>query len=132
VLDGVSHVDPVAPDAGLGEGAVEEPARRADEGLSLDVLAVARLLADEQETGFRRPLAEDGLSGAQVEITAFTARRRRLQVVQGEAWRQELGGRALDGGLFDDEALLAEAYASIVNTSASNPHLRRLWRDNLR
>src|SRR5690606_47525 len=61
VLDRVGHVQPLAVDAELRERAVEQAARGADERAPGEVLGVARLLADHEDAGPRRTLAEDGL-----------------------------------------------------------------------
>src|SRR3954454_12232920 len=72
VLDRVGDVDERAVDPGLDERLVEDPARRADERMTLAVLAVAGLLADEHRLGLRRPLAEDRLRRALVELAGAT------------------------------------------------------------
>jgi hypothetical protein len=70
MLDRVGHIDapPVDP-CGL-ECLVEQPARRADKGMTLAVLLVARLLAHQDHLGGPRPFAEDGLCRAYPEMAA--------------------------------------------------------------
>src|SRR5205085_10238468 len=75
VLHDVGHVDLGPIDAGLAEGAVEEPSRRTDERRALAILLVARLLTDEHDRRARGPFAEDGLRGARVEVAARARRR---------------------------------------------------------
>jgi hypothetical protein len=64
VLDGVGEVYLAAVDARLRHRAVEELAGRTDEGLALQVLLVAGLLADEGNGGADRAFAEDGAGAA--------------------------------------------------------------------
>jgi hypothetical protein len=75
VLHRVGHVDARAVEAGLGEGAVEELAGRADEGVAGEVLVVAGLLADEDQLGVGGAFTEDGLGSGLVEGTAGAAAR---------------------------------------------------------
>src|SRR5690349_17185279 len=49
VLDGVGYVDSAAIDTGFLKGLVQQPSGRADERMPLQVLLVARLLADEND-----------------------------------------------------------------------------------
>jgi hypothetical protein len=63
-LEGLDHVgdeDLLAVDAGVAERPVEELPGRADERLPHDVLAIARLLAEEHDGRRREAAAEDGL-----------------------------------------------------------------------
>jgi hypothetical protein len=76
VLDRIGHVDIVAIDSGLLQTVVEEQACGSNEGLTLDVLTVAGLLADEDQSRVWLALSEDGLRRVLVERTAFTARGR--------------------------------------------------------
>src|SRR4051812_27897833 len=78
VLDRVRQIDALAGDAGVGERLVEQRAGRSDERLTLPVLLIARLLADEQDLGVARALPEDDLGGGFVEFAAATALRRHL------------------------------------------------------
>jgi len=50
--------------------AFQKPPGRADEGFSLAVLVIPRLLADEHEIGRGRALAKNRLSAALVQLTA--------------------------------------------------------------
>jgi hypothetical protein len=61
VLDGVREVDTLPVDARARQGVVEHTPGWADERAPLDVLAIAGLLADEQNPRVRRALAENGL-----------------------------------------------------------------------
>jgi len=73
VLNHVGDVDVGAIDPGILQGAVEDPAGGADEGVALDVLSVARLLADEHHAGSLRSLAEDRLRRVAIQVAALTA-----------------------------------------------------------
>ena len=70
VLHRVGHVDAFWVDASLVEAAPEHPAGGADEGPSLSVFLIARLLTDEDERGLGRSLTEDGLGGVVEERTS--------------------------------------------------------------
>jgi hypothetical protein len=59
VFDGIRSIDGQPVDACVAEGPIEQAASRADEGLSLTVFVVARLLADEHVGRCLRALAED-------------------------------------------------------------------------
>ena len=73
VLDHVRHVGRLAVDARLQERLVQEPAGRADERASLEILSVAGLLADEHHRRPARALAEDRLRSRQVQRAGGTA-----------------------------------------------------------
>ncbi len=75
MLDCVGHVDALAVNAGLGEGAVEHLSGRTDERLALQVFLIARLLADKHHRCVRGPFAKDGLGCVLIERATFTARR---------------------------------------------------------
>jgi hypothetical protein len=92
VLDRVGQVDVLARQARLRQGLVEDAAGWADEGETLQVLAIAGLLADEKDRGPRRSAAEDGLGGRAVERAAATPARRALQDAQVAGRRDERGG----------------------------------------
>src|SRR5687768_13558674 len=62
VLDGVGHVGEPPVDLRVREALVEEPSGGADERPPLLILAVAGLLAHEQNARLRGAFAEDGLS----------------------------------------------------------------------
>jgi len=73
MFDGIRDVDVVAGNAGFDQGFVEQSARGSDEGMALQVLLIAGLLADEDNFGVSRTFAEYGLRGALIEVTAGTA-----------------------------------------------------------
>jgi hypothetical protein len=75
VLDGVRDVEPPLVETDLGQDLAQEHPGGADEGSSLLVLHVARLLADEHQAGAGRPLAEDGLRPVSMEIAASAVHR---------------------------------------------------------
>ena len=64
MLDDIRDVDVIPRDPRLLEPAVEQPPRRTDERMTLDVLPIARLLADEHHLGLADALAHDGLRRA--------------------------------------------------------------------
>ena len=61
MLDDVRDERGLSVDAGDLQGVRKDPARRADERVALDVLLVARLLADEHQRGRHRALPEHRL-----------------------------------------------------------------------
>src|SRR5690606_17840706 len=67
VFHRIGDVGLAALDSRVGESPVEDPPGGADEGMALQVLSVARLLADENGDRLFRALAEDGLGGIAVE-----------------------------------------------------------------
>jgi hypothetical protein len=67
VLHGIRDVGRGAVDPGLDERLVEKASGGADERPALQILTVARLLADEQDFGALQPLAEHRLRSGQVE-----------------------------------------------------------------
>ena len=72
VLYYVGHVNRLAIDAGLLQGAIEQLPCRSDERMAGEILGVARLLADEHEARGSRPFAEDCLRPSFVEIAGLT------------------------------------------------------------
>ena len=61
MLDGIGEVEGRTVEAGFRQGAVEELARGADEGPALEILPVARLLADQHHRRSPRAFAKHGL-----------------------------------------------------------------------
>jgi hypothetical protein len=74
VLDRVRQVHGLVRDADLLEELAQEAPRGADERPTLEVLRVARLLADEHQLA-RRTFAEDGLRPELPQLTAAALRR---------------------------------------------------------
>src|SRR6185312_3118764 len=70
MLDRIGDVGAAAVDAGLLQRPVENLPGGADERMAGKILLIARLLADEEDRGARRALAEDGLGRVPVEIAA--------------------------------------------------------------
>jgi hypothetical protein len=94
VLHDVRDEDALAVDACLVESPVEQLTGRAHERLAGEILAIARLLADEHDAGRDPALTEDGLGGPLPEIARPAARRGVAHVVEaGPA-----GGGRRDGG----------------------------------
>ncbi len=79
VLDGVGHVHIGAVDVGGVETLPEHATGRSDERLALDVLAVARLLADEDQPRRRRTAPEHRLRGVAVQRASGAPLRRSLE-----------------------------------------------------
>jgi hypothetical protein len=75
VLHRVRHVDGSTVDAGLDERIVEDAAGRPDERRTVEILAVARLLADEHRRRTSRPRAEHRLRGVLPQGTGAAVRR---------------------------------------------------------
>jgi hypothetical protein len=71
----VGEVRPLAGDAGVAERRVQGPASRAHERLALPVLTVAGLLADQDDSGVGRAVAEYRPGGPLVQIAALAAER---------------------------------------------------------
>ena len=76
VLDRVRDVDLRAVDRCPLECAVEDATGRTDEGMAFAILAVPRLLADEQDAGGGGPFAEHGLRSLPVQLAVRATRRR--------------------------------------------------------
>ncbi|MDX6573903.1 MAG: hypothetical protein QOC86_3059 [Gaiellales bacterium] len=74
VLDHVADEDALSVNARLIEGRVEEAAGRPDEWPTLEVLPVARLLADEHERRVLPTLAEDRPGRSLPEVARLAAR----------------------------------------------------------
>jgi hypothetical protein len=72
VLDHVGDVGVAWGDPGLIETLVEDPARRADERVAFDVLAVAGLLADQHQRRRLRAFAHYRLRGPLMEVAGST------------------------------------------------------------
>src|SRR5436305_637480 len=100
MLDHVRDVDIAPLDPGLLEPLVEDSAGRTDERMALDVLAVARLLADHHHLGVARALAHHRLRRAFPEIASSAAVDRLSQVGEARALGDG-GGRPIQarGGL---------------------------------
>jgi hypothetical protein len=92
VLYGVGDVDLSERDSRLPKGARGHGAGRADEGLALDVLAIAGLLPDEHHLRFTRALADDRLGCVAPKRAAMALGRGAPQGAQGTALGDELGG----------------------------------------
>ena len=93
VFDGVGDVDIPADDTGLFQCPVEEMSGRSHEGMAGQILLIARLFADKQQLGPRRPFAEHRLRGLFIEVTAHAGRRRLLQIGKRQFGGEEGGGR---------------------------------------
>ena len=89
MFDDVGDVHLRAVDLDLLERLVEQLPGRADEGMALDVLAVARLLADEDHVGVSTTLAEDRLRAALPEWAGLALGGRLAQLLQARPRRDE-------------------------------------------
>lgn len=70
VSDRVGEIQRLAVHADLGECPVQQVPGGADEGVTVEVLVIARLLADHDGVGRRRALAEHGLGRGAIEVAA--------------------------------------------------------------
>jgi len=93
MLHRVGDVGAAAVDPHRRQALVEDPSRRADEGMPREVFLVPRLLADEEHVGMRRTLAEDGLGRVTPEFAALAVLRGPLE--RGQA---AVGGHPGSGG----------------------------------
>ncbi len=91
VLDGVRQVHLRHVDARRFQRLAQYHSGRPDERVALAIFAVARLFADEQQPGARRPLAEHGLGRIPVEVAAPAAGGGRSQVFERATRREEAG-----------------------------------------
>src|SRR5438552_86278 len=80
VLDGVGDVDAPAVDAGLLQTPLQQLARRADKGLALKVLMIARLLADQHQPSMFGALAEHRLGRVGPKVAGLARGGRLLQL----------------------------------------------------
>ena len=91
MLDRIRDIDPAAVDLGLVQGAFQQAARWPDERLTLQVLLVARLLADQHHPGVLGALAEHGLGGLTPQVTGLAGGRGLLQLLDAVGLRRGLG-----------------------------------------
>jgi hypothetical protein len=95
VLDDVRDVCVPRGDSSALEALIEHPPRWANERVTLDVLAVARLLANQHQGGPAGALSHHRLGRAGIEIASATGMHRALQIAQGRALRNG-GNRAVN------------------------------------
>jgi hypothetical protein len=79
MLDRVRHVDRRPIDPGALERTIEQGTRRANEGPTLHILPIPRLLADQHHLRGRRSLTEDGLCRINIEVTTTAVHGSRTQ-----------------------------------------------------
>lgn len=79
VLDGIGLIGQTRIDAGILEGTGEQSTGGADERKSFLVFTIARLLTDQHERRIASTVAEYGLGGVFVQVTAAAAGGRVLQ-----------------------------------------------------
>jgi hypothetical protein len=92
VLDDIGHVGLLAGNAGALERFVEDPPGRSDEWLSLAILAIAWLFADQHQLRRPAPFAEHGLGGGLPERACAAAGGRLAQAREGRPlWNQRRG-----------------------------------------
>ncbi len=82
VLHGVCYVHFTAIDARVDQSLIEQLAGRAYEGLSGQILLVARLFPDEQKASRGRAFAKNCLRGIAKQFTAFATVRGRGELLQ--------------------------------------------------
>jgi hypothetical protein len=92
VLHRIRQIDPAALDPGGLEGPVEDRAGRPDEGLTLDVLAVTGLLADQHQLRRAPACTEYGLGGVAAEGAAAAGPGGLAQRLEVTVPRQEFLG----------------------------------------
>jgi hypothetical protein len=80
-------------DPGFGQARRQDPAGRTHERVTLAVLLIAGLLADQTERGGSRPLPEHRLGGVVKERTPGAAGRRLLELGERIGVRYERSGR---------------------------------------
>jgi hypothetical protein len=100
VLDRVGEIHGGPVDAGVVETLTEDPSRRADERLPRQVLAVAGLLAHQDDARITRSVTENGLGGRAEQRTSRTVPGRGGQDAEAAARRYERSCRPglRDGG----------------------------------
>ena len=98
VLHDIRDEDLLAIDAGRFERLVEDASGRSDEDVTVDVLAIARLLAREEEPGIPWPLAEDGLCRPFPELARSASGRGEASGRKAGAGGNEIGGMDPIGG----------------------------------
>jgi 23S rRNA (cytosine1962-C5)-methyltransferase len=111
VLDRVGDVSPRARNAHRFESLIEHPTRRANEGVTLDVLSISGLLADEDEVRMGRSLPEDGLSGIPVEVASAAVAGGELQGAQSTLAGNPGGGRGLGGARGHDRTVCTHPWS---------------------
>src|SRR4030095_9124341 len=94
VLDDVRDVQLAPVHVRPGQGLVEEPAGRADEGPATQVFLVSRLLADEDDARRSLALTKDGLGRPLVEVAGGARARLLAEDVQSQAARAPVGDLA--------------------------------------
>jgi hypothetical protein len=77
MFDGVGHIKFRAIDFKFGEDSIEKLAGGTDEGFTLQIFLIARLLANEKQTRASCPAAPDRLSCVTIEIAPFAGGKRR-------------------------------------------------------
>jgi hypothetical protein len=98
MFDRVRQINLGTVDARLRQTPVQHAPRRADERVALEVLLIARLLADQHEPGPLRALAEHRPGRVPVQIAALAAGRRVPQRREIEVVGKEPGSRVV--GIF--------------------------------
>src|SRR4051812_48310142 len=94
MFDGVRDVYPAAVDVRLLECKIEQLSRRANEGMALSVLLIARLLSYKHDLRCRGAVTEDGLCRIHPHITAAAPSSCLTDPRQGGFRRDEVGGGA--------------------------------------
>lgn len=92
MLHRIGDVDEVAVDTGFDQTAVEQMAGRPDEGLAGQVLAIARLLADEDQTRMRIAFSENSLRRVLIKRTAAASECCLAKSLQRVPLWKEIGG----------------------------------------
>jgi hypothetical protein len=99
MLDHVGNINRRAIDSHFNQNLIEQLSRGANEGVTLAVFLVSRLLAHKHDQRLRRPFPENRLRRVFPKITASTSCRRFLQGHDAEPRRQIGGGRCTGSNL---------------------------------
>ena len=89
MLDGIGHIGAAAVDPGRLHAAIEQLAGRPDEGVTGQILGIPGLLADEQDRGALRSLAEHGLRRVAEQWAGGAFGRRLAQLVELRVFRDQ-------------------------------------------
>ena len=95
MLHRIGHINLTARNLSIRQCLVEQASRRPGKGTALPIFLVSGLLSDKDDAGCSRPLAENGLSGVFVKVTAFTGT---SSLAQG--FKRAMRGQKISRGLW--------------------------------
>src|SRR5258706_10067719 len=131
MLDRVGEVNIAPPDAGLFERLVEHRTGWADEGGTLAIFLVARLLSDEDDARLARAAAKHDLSGRLVEVTPATFLRRPAEHAEARRLRHEGSRRPFPARIRISRAAFLAVFSlghcepGVYSVLPPSPRLRR-------